>query len=331
MADLIMYQTEDGKTKIEVEFDEETVWLTQDQMAELFQKSKSTINEHISNIYEEGELDKNETMRKFGNSEFSTKPTNFYSLDVIISVGYRVKSIRGTQFRIWANGVLKEYLRKGFALNDDLLKQAGGGMYFKELLERIRDIRSSEKVFYRQVLDLFATSEDYNAKSPEAQELFAVIQNKMHWAAHGHTASELIYERADSEKPFMGLTSFKGIRPAKSEVDIAKNYLTEQELAILNRLVSAYLDLAEIKAMRGEKMKMKDWIVQIDDFLTMTRNDVLRSAGTVSKIEAQAKAEVEYLKYKSKSPDELTAVERDFLQSLKETEKLLGAKTKKED
>lgn len=327
MSDIIMYQTEDGLTKIEVEFDNDTVWLTQDQMAELFQKSKSTINEHIKNIYEEGELKKDDTMRKFGITELSTKPTNFYSLDVIISVGYRVKSIRGTQFRIWANGVLKDYLRKGFAMNDDLLKQAGGGLYFKELLERIRDIRSSEKVFYLQVLDLFATSEDYNSSSPEAQKLFKVIQNKMHWAAHGHTASELILERADSNKPFMGLTTFKGKQPTKSEVDVAKNYLTEQELGILNRLVSAYLDLAEIKALRGEKMQMRDWLVQIDDFLTMTRSDVLNSAGTVSQIEAQAKAEAEYEKYKRKSMDELTAVERDFLLSLKQTQNQIEKKT----
>ncbi|HBK02611.1 MAG TPA: cell filamentation protein Fic [Clostridiales bacterium] len=329
MSDIVMYQTEDGLTKIEVEFENDTAWLNVDQMSELFQKAKSTVREHILNIYEEGELSPDDTMRKIGNSDFSTKPTNFYSLDVIISVGYRVKSIRGTQFRIWANGVLKEYLRKGFAMNDDLLKQAGGGGYFKELLERIRDIRSSEKVFYRQILDLFATSEDYNANSPEAAKLFKVIQNKMHWATHGHTASELIFERADSNKPFMGLTTFKGKRPIKSEVDIAKNYLTEQELGVLNRLVSAYLDLAEIKALRGEKMKMRDWLVQIDAFLTMTRSEVLNSAGTVSQIEAQAKAEAEYIKYKNKSIDELTAVERDFLLSLKQTQKKLENKTKK--
>lgn len=328
MSEIIMYQTEDGKTKIEVQFDGDTVWLAQEHMAELFGKAKSTINEHIKNIYQEGELAEVETMRKFGNSEFSTKPTNFYNLDVIISVGYRVKSIRGTQFRIWANGVLKEYLRKGFAINDELLKEAGGGLYFKELLNRIRDIRSSEKVFYRQVLDLFATSEDYDAKSDEAQELFAIIQNKMHWAAHGHTASELIFERADSNKPFMGLTTFKGSKPTKSEVDVAKNYLTEQEIGILNRLVSAYLDLAEIKAMRYERMKMRDWIVQIDDFLSMTRNDVLTSAGKVSKIEAQAKAEAEYLKYKNKPFEELTTVEKDFLQSLKSAQKRLDNKSK---
>lgn len=325
MSDIIMYQTEDGLTKIEVEFDNDTVWLTQAQMSELFQRDRTVISKHIKNIFDEGELNEKSNVQ-FLHIANSDKPVTYYSLDVIISVGYRVKSIRGTQFRIWANGILKEYLRKGFAMNDDLLKQAGGGLYYKELLARIRDIRSSEKVFYRQVLDLFATSEDYNANSPEAQKLFKVIQNKMHWAAHGHTASELILERADSEKPFMGLTTFRGKQPTKSEIDVAKNYLTEQELGILNRLVSAYLDLAEIKALRGEKMKMKDWLVQIDDFLTMTRSDVLNSAGTVSQIEAQAKAEAEYIKYKSKSIDELTAVERDFLFSLKQTQKKIENK-----
>lgn len=329
MSDIIMYQTEDGLTKIEVEFDNDTAWLTQAQMSDLFQRDRTVISKHIKNIFDEGELDEKSNVQ-FLHIANSDKPVGYYSLDVIISVGYRVKSIRGTQFRIWANGILKEYLRKGFAMNDDLLKQAGGGLYFKELLERIRDIRSSEKVFYRQVLDLFATSEDYNANSPEAQNLFKVIQNKMHWAAHGHTASELILERADSNKPFMGLTNFKGKQPTKSEVDNAKNYLTEQELGILNRLVSAYLDLAEIKALRGEKMKMRDWIVQIDAFLTMTRSEVLNSAGKVSQIEAQAKAEAEYVKYKNKSMDELTAVERDFLLSLKQTQKLIEKKTKKD-
>ncbi len=328
MSDIVMYQTEDGLTKIEVEFENDTAWLSQSQMAELFQRDRTVISKHIKNIFEERELDEKSNVQNLHVAN-SDKPVMYYSLDVIISVGYRVKSIRGTQFRIWANGILKEYLRKGFAMNDDLLKQAGGGGYFKELLERIRDIRSSEKVFYRQVLDLFATSEDYNANSPEAAKLFKVIQNKMHWATHGHTASELIFERADSNKPFMGLTTFKGKRPTKNEVDNAKNYLTEQELGVLNRLVSAYLDLAEIKALRGEKMKMRDWLVQIDAFLTMTRSEVLNSAGTVSQIEAQAKAEAEYIKYKNKSIDELTAVERDFLLSLKQTQKRLENKTMK--
>ncbi len=328
MSDIVMYQTEDGLTKIEVEFENDTAWLSQSQMAELFQRDRTVISKHIKNIFEERELDEKSNVQNLHVAN-SDKPVMYYSLDVIISVGYRVKSIRGTQFRIWANGILKEYLRKGFAMNDDLLKQAGNGGYFKELLERIRDIRSSEKVFYRQVLDLFATSEDYNANSPEAAKLFKVIQNKMHWATHGHTASELIFERADSNKPFMGLTTFKGKQPTKSEVDNAKNYLTEQELGVLNRLVSAYLDLAEIKALRGEKMKMRDWLVQIDAFLTMTRSEVLNSAGTVSQIEAQAKAEAEYIKYKNKSIDELTAVERDFLLSLKQTQKKLENKTTK--
>lgn len=331
MSDIVMYQTEDGLTKIEVEFENDTAWLSQSQMAELFQTTKQNISYHINNCFKEGELNENSVVKDYLTTAADGKPynTHYYNLDVIISVGYRVKSIRGTQFRIWANGILKEYLRKGFAMNDDLLKQAGGGGYFKELLERIRDIRSSEKVFYRQVLDLFATSEDYNANSPEAAKLFKVIQNKMHWATHGHTASELIFERADSNKPFMGLTTFKGKRPTKNEVDNAKNYLTEQELGVLNRLVSAYLDLAEIKALRGEKMKMRDWLVQIDAFLTMTRSEVLNSAGTISQIEAQAKAEAEYIKYKNKSIDELTAVERDFLLSLKQTQKKLENKTTK--
>lgn len=331
MSDIVMYQTEDGLTKIEVEFENDSAWLSQSQMAELFQTTKQNISYHINNCFKEGELNENSVVKDYLTTAADGKPynTHYYNLDVIISVGYRVKSIRGTQFRIWANGILKEYLRKGFAMNDDLLKQAGGGGYFKELLERIRDIRSSEKVFYRQVLDLFATSEDYNANSPEAAKLFKVIQNKMHWATHGHTASELIFERADSNKPFMGLTTFKGKRPTKNEVDNAKNYLTEQELGVLNRLVSAYLDLAEIKALRGEKMKMRDWLVQIDTFLTMTRSEVLNSAGTVSQIEAQAKAEAEYIKYKNKSIDELTAVERDFLLSLKQTQKKLENKTTK--
>lgn len=331
MSDIVMYQTEDGLTKIEVEFENDTAWLSQSQMAELFQTTKQNISYHINNCFKEGELNENSVVKDYLTTAADGKPynTHYYNLDVIISVGYRVKSIRGTQFRIWANGILKEYLRKGFAMNDDLLKQAGGGGYFKELLERIRDIRSSEKVFYRQVLDLFATSEDYNANSPEATQLFKVIQNKMHWATHGHTASELIFERADSNKPFMGLTTFKGKRPTKNEVDNAKNYLTEQELGVLNRLVSAYLDLAEIKALRGEKMKMRDWLVQIDTFLTMTKSEVLNSAGTVSQIEAQAKAEAEYIKYKNKSIDELTAVERDFLLSLKQTQKKLENKTTK--
>lgn len=320
-----MYTTEDGVTKIDIIYEEETVWATQAQMAELFQKSKSTINEHIGNIIDEGELEEESVIRKFRTTASDGKNYNtfYYSLDMVISVGYRVKSQRGIQFRIWANKIIKEYLTKGFAMNDSLLKEAGGGGYFKELLERIRDIRSSEKVFYRQVLDLFATSEDYNSKSVEAQELFSVIQNKMHWATHGHTASELISERANSENPFMGLQNFKGARPTKAEAIVAKNYLKETELSILNRLVSAYLDLAEIHALRKERMNMKDWILEIDAFISMSRNEVLQNAGKVSQIEARAKAENEYIKYKSKPFEELTAVEKDFIASVKSVQKKL--------
>ncbi len=325
MSEIIMYTTEDGATKIDIVFEEDTVWATQAQMAELFQKSKSTINEHISNIFAEGELDENSVIRNFRITAKDGKNynTKFYSLDMVISVGYRVKSQRGIQFRIWANKIIKEYLTKGFAMNDNLLKEAGGGGYYKELLERIRDIRSSEKVFYRQILDLFATSDDYDAKSKEAQDLFAVIQNKMHWATHGHTASELINERANSNNPFMGLQSFRGTRPTKAEVVIAKNYLTHTELSILNRLVSAYLDLAEIHALKKERMSMKDWILEIDTFLSMSRNEVLQNAGKISQIEARAKAENEYIKYKSMPIEEITAVERDFLNSIKAIEKKL--------
>lgn len=325
MSDIIMYTTEDGVTKIDIIYEEETVWATQAQMAELFQKSKSTINEHIGNIIDEGELEEESVIRKFRTTASDGKNYNtfYYSLDMVISVGYRVKSQRGIQFRIWANKIIKEYLTKGFAMNDSLLKEAGGGGYFKELLERIRDIRSSEKVFYRQVLDLFATSEDYNSKSVEAQELFSVIQNKMHWATHGHTASELISERANSENPFMGLQNFKGARPTKAEAIVAKNYLKETELSILNRLVSAYLDLAEIHALRKERMNMKDWILEIDAFISMSRNEVLQNAGKVSQIEARAKAENEYIKYKSKPFEELTAVEKDFIASVKSVQKKL--------
>ncbi len=325
----IMYTTVDGKTKIDVKLENDTVWLTQAQMAELFDKAKSTINEHINNIYEEGELIEGDTMRKFGNPEFSTKPTNYYNLDVIISVGYRVKSLRGTQFRIWANKVLKEYLLKGFAMNDDLLKQTGGGNYFKELLDRIRDIRSSEKVMYRQVLDLFATSIDYDGKSETAQKFFKAMQNKFHYATHGNTASELIEIRANAELPFMGLTNFKGTRPTKDEVLVAKNYLSEKELAVLNRLVSAYFDIAEIQAIEEKPMYMKDWMKQLDDFISINHRTLLNDAGKVSQIEAKAKALREYEKYREKGFEELTQVEKDFLLSIKQTEKLLTNKTKK--
>ncbi len=332
MSDIIMYTTDDGSTKIDVIYDEDTIWASQAQMAELFGKSKSTINEHITNIFEDEELTADSVIRKYRTtaSDGKSYDTMYYSLDMVISVGYRVRSPRGVQFRIWANRVIKEYLQKGFAINDDLLKNAGGGNYFSELLGRIRDIRSSEKVFYRQVLDLFATSVDYNANSTEAQNFFQIIQNKMHWATHGHTASELILERVDSDKPYLGLSNFKGDMPTKSEAKIAKNYLDEKELNILNRLVSAYLDLAEIHAMRHEKMTMTDWVVQIDDFLTMTRSDILKNAGKVSALEASSKVEEEYAKYKVNQLNQLNSVERDFVKSINQTHKLLSKQEKQD-
>ena len=317
-SDLILYTTEDGVTKVDVTFEDETVWLTQDQMAELFQKSKSTINEHIKNIYSEGELEENSTMRKFGNSEFSKKPTNYYNLDVIISVGYRVKSQRGVQFRIWATNILKEYLKKGFVLDDERLKGNAGGNYWKELLDRIRDIRSSEKVLYRQVLDLYATSVDYNPHSEESVKFFKIVQNKLHFAAHGHTAAEVIYERADAEKPFMGLTSFSGELPALKDIGIAKNYLHEDELKILNNLVSGYFDLAEINAIEHKPMYMDDYVKQLDLILSSGNRKLLEGAGSISHKQALDKAKSEYRKYQEIT---LTPVEVAYLESVKDVAK----------
>lgn len=278
-SELIIYTTEDGTTKVDVTFDEETVWLTQEQMAELFQKAKSTISEHIKNIYEDGELVKENTMRKFGNSEFSTKPTNYYNLDVIISVGYRVKSQRGVQFRIWASQIIKEYMKKGFVLDDNRLKALGGGGYFKELLERIRDIRASEKVFYRQVLEIYATSVDYNPKSDVSIDFFKKVQNKMHFAVHGETAAEVIYNRVDAEKEFMGLMTFAGNQPTLREAQIAKNYLDEKELRAMGQIVSGYLDFAERQAEREEVMTMQDWSRHLDNILTMSGEQLLVGNG----------------------------------------------------
>lgn len=329
-SSIIIYETEDGKTKIETRLDNETVWLTIDQMAELFQKSRATINEHIINIYSEQELEKDTSMRKIGNSDFSTKPTNFYNLDVIISVGYRVKSHRGTKFRQWATVRLREYIVKGFTMNDELLKQAGGGNYFDELLARIRDIRSSEKVFWRKVLDIYATSIDYDPKLEISILFFQTVQNKMHWAAHGHTAAEVIYERIDASKSNLGLTSFKGVKPTKAETEIAKNYLTETELNVLNRMVTAYLELAELQAMNRKPMYMKDWVERLDDFVKMTGNDVLQHAGAVSHRQAIEKAAAEYEKYKVQTKDDLSEVEKHFVQQLETTVKTLKPKGDKE-
>jgi hypothetical protein len=327
-SNILIYQTEDGRTKLEVRLENETVWISIDQMAELFQKSRSTINEHILNIFKEGELKEEDVKRKIGISDFSTKPTNLYNLDVIISVGYRVKSLRGTQFRIWATERLREYLIKGFTMNDDLLKTGAG--YFEELLERIRDIRSSEKVFYRKVLEIYATSIDYDPRATTTKLFFQTVQNKLHWAVHGHTAAEVIFQRANAKLPFMGLTSFKGSKPTKQEIAVAKNYLNEQELQVLNRLVSAYLDIAEVNAMQGKAMTMNDWIEVLDGFIKMSRQDVLTDAGKISADLAHQKALSEYDNYAKISESELSMVEKQFLESLEKTRKQLEQKKKKE-
>ena len=325
-SEILIYQTEDGTTRIQTRLENETVWLTQEQMAELFQKGKSTINEHILNIYKEGELNKADSMRKIGISDFSTKPTNVYNLDVIISVGYRVKSHRGTQFRIWATQRLREYIVKGFAINDELLKEAGGGNYFDELLSRIRDIRSSEKVFWRKVLDIYATSIDYDPNADTSQTFFKTIQNKMHWAAHGHTAAEIIYDRIDATKPNLGLTSFKGAKPTKKETEIAKNYLNEKELDMLNRMVTAYLETAELQALNQRPMYMKDWVSRLDGFLTLTGNEILNHAGSISHEEALKKAHKEYEILKEKTKNERSQVEKDFIKKMDHTTQQLKKK-----
>ena len=322
-SSILIYQTEDGKTKIQTRLDNETVWLTIEQMAELFQKAKSTINEHILNIYKEGELVKKTSLRKIGISDFSTKPTNFYNLDVIISVGYRVKSLQGTKFRQWATARLREYVVKGFTMNDELLKNAGGGNYFDELLARIRDIRSSEKVFWRKVLDIYATSIDYDSRAEGSILFFKTVQNKMHWAAHGHTAAETIYKRIDATKPTLGLTNFKGVKPTKKETEVAKNYLTEKELDVLNRMVTAFLELAELQAINRKPMYMKDWISSLDNFLNMTGNDILTHAGKISHEAALDKAHEQYRKYKEATKNEISVGEKDFLKQLDETSKKL--------
>ena len=321
---LIMYTTEDGITKIQATFDNDTVWLSIDQMAELFQRDKSTISRHIKNIFEEGEYVSESVVAKFATTaaDGKTYQVEYYNLDVIISVGYRVKSLRGTQFRIWAMKLLKEYMQKGFALDDQRLKELGGGNYFDELLARIRDIRSSEKVFWRKVLDIYATSIDYNPSAESSIAFFKQVQNKMHWAAHKHTAAEIIYERADSEKQNMGLTSWSGKEIKKTDVEVAKNYLSESELDALNKIVTAYLDIAEVRALDHEPMYMKDWLETIDDYLKMTRREILSTAGRISHTKALDKAHDEYKKYKQKEKDRLSLVEKHFLESIGELDKL---------
>ena len=327
-GEIIIYQTDDGLSKIEVKMLDETVWLTQQQLVELYQTSKANISEHIKNIYDENELDEVSTVRKFrtvqneGNRQVSREMT-YYNLDMIISLGYRIKSLIATKFRKWATQRLKEYIIKGFAIDDDRLKENGGGNYWKELLDRIRDIRSSEKVLYRQVLDLYATSVDYNPKSEESKEFFSIVQNKLHFAAHGHTAAEVIYERADSEKPFMGLTSFKGSFPTKKDILVAKNYLDEKELKILNNLVSGYFDFAEIQAIEHIPMRMSDYIKQLNNILASGNRKILENKGKVSHQQAIEKAEKEYKKFQKNN---LSPVENDYLKNLKEVVKKVKKK-----
>nr|WP_315138738.1 virulence RhuM family protein [uncultured Capnocytophaga sp.] len=324
-GELLLYQDENGSTQIEVRLENENVWLTQAQLVTLYQSSKANVSEHIKHIFEEGELEEKATVRKFrtvqkeGSREV-TREVVHYNLDLIISLGYRIKSHIATKFRIWATQRLKEYIIKGFVIDDNRLKQNAGGNYWYELLNRIRDIRSSEKVLYRQVLDLYATSVDYDPRTPESITFFKIVQNKLHYAAHGHTAAEVIYERADSDKPFMGLTVFTGDHPSLKEVVIAKNYLTEEELKVLNNLVSGYFDFAEIQAMKRKPMYMADYIKQLDNILSATGEKVLQNAGRVSHQEAIAKATVEFKKYQVKT---LSAVEEDYLKTLKSLEKKL--------
>lgn len=315
---LVMYTTQDGQTKIQATFNNDTVWLSIDQMAALFQRDKSTISRHIKNIFTEGELTEHSVVANFATTaaDGKTYQVDYYNLDAIISVGYRVKSLRGTQFRIWALQILKEYLQKGFALDDERLKELGGGNYFDELLARIRDIRSSEKVFWRKVLEIYATSIDYDPRSNNSTIFFKEIQNKMHWAAHKHTAAEIIYERADSNRQNMGLTSWTGKTIKKSDVEIAKNYLSADELDALNKIVTAYLDIAEVRALNHEPMYMKDWLETINDYLKMTRREILKTAGRISHNAAIEKAHTEFEKYQHKQQTQLSAVEKHFLKSI---------------
>ena len=321
---MIIYTTEDGLVKIETTFNAETVWLSLDQMSSLFQRDKSTISRHIKNIYEEGELVREATVANFATVQNEgdrqvERNIEYYNLDVIISVGYRVKSKRGVQFRIWATNLIKEYMKKGFVLDDERLKELGGGGYFKELLERIRDIRASEKVFYRQILEIYATSIDYDPKADVSIQFFKKVQNKIHYAIHGETAAEVIYHRADAEKEFMGLTTFSGNHPTLKEAKIAKNYLNEKEMKAMGQLVSGYLDFAERQAEREQIMTMEDWVKHLDNILTVTGEELLVGNGSISHTQAMKKAETEYKKYKAKT---LSDVERDYLDAIKELENL---------
>lgn len=327
-GNIIIYQTDDGLTHIDVKFEDETVWLTQQQMAELFSTSKQNISLHINNCFKEGELEPNSVVKEYLTTASDGKnyKVKHYNLDVIISVGYRVKSLVGTHFRRWATERIKEYMIKGFTMDDERLKELGGGHYWKELLDRIRDIRSSEKVLYRQVLDLYATSVDYDPKSEKSVQFFKIVQNKLHYAAHGHTAAEVIYERADAKEPFMGLKTFKGEIPTMRDIKIAKNYLNENELKVLNNLVSGYFDFAEIQAMRHNPMYMSDYINHLDSILSSTGEKLLEGAGTVSHEQALEKAKNEYRKYQSKT---LSPVETAYLDTIKKINETAKKKTKK--
>ena len=332
---IILFQTEDGQTKLEVQLQDETVWLTIDQMAELFQRNRSTISRHIKRIYDDGELSKETTCAKFacvvnrGIRGMVDDELDFYNLDMIISVGYRVHSHRGVQFRMWATAVLKEYLKKGFVLNDELLKRAGGGNYFDELLERIRDIRSSEKIFYRKVLAIYATSIDYDPRVETTQLFFKTVQNKMHFSAHGHTAAEVIYERADAEKDFMGLTSWTGSLPRRTDAEIAKNYLSADEVDTLNRIVNLYLEFAELQAKAHIPMYMKDWVQKLDDFLRLSNRELLTHAGKISAEIAKRKADAEYDKFRERTKYELSPVEIHFIDQFEAEQKRLKDNGKK--
>jgi hypothetical protein len=343
-SQFLLYQTPDGRTRLEVRMQGETVWLTQAQMAELFQTTQQNVSLHIQNIYEEGELTLEAThkeslsvqpkgqvqpsatvkdflkVRQEGSRQVS-RSVEHYNLDVIISVGYRVKSQRGTQFRIWATQRLREYIVKGFALDDERLKRGGGGNYFEELLARIRDIRSSEKVFWRKVLEIYSTSIDYDPGEQASQILFATVQNKMHWAAHGHTAAEIVHDRASAVRPNMGLTSWQGAKPTKGEAVIAKNYLTGEELEALNRIVNAYLEFAELQALNRKPMYMRDWIVKLEDFLRLGDREILTHAGTISHEDALSKAELEYEKFRSLQLNQPSQVEKDFDEAVKQLPK----------
>ena len=329
----VVFNSKDGKLSVNVQFDEDTAWLSIDQMATLFDRDKSTISRHIKNVYGDGELEQNRTVAKFATVQIEggrevTREIEYYNLDVIISVGYRVKSLRGTQFRQWASSILKEYLKKGFALDDERLKNLGGGNDFKELLARIREIRSSEKVMYRQVLDLYATATDYDPRSATSIQFFKIVQNKLHYAAHGHTASEVIYLRVDSDKPFAGLTSFKGSQPTQAEAMVAKNYLSEKELRVLNNLVSAYFDFAELNAIEERAMRMADFVRELDTILSSAGRKVLQDSGKVSNTQAQTKAKQELQKYKGKT---LAAVEEDYLKTINMLEKTAKSGSKKKE